>query len=323
MPDQMTESQLSTTEQVASIWGLGGLTIRQLGKKVYRAINDDYLLDRASALAFNFILAIFPFLIFLLAILGLFASQGTALRDNLLSHISQALPPAADQVIGHTLAEVTRNATGGKLTLGIVLTLWFASAGMSSMISGLDGAYEVKEKRSFIKVRAIAVALTVAISVLIVAALAVILGGSYVANLFATHYGWGKLVVRAWRAAQIIVALASVTVSFSLIYYYGPDLEEQHWYWITPGSIIGVLLWVAATFAFRGYLHFFNSYSRTYGSLGAAMILLMWLYITGFAFLIGGEINAQIEHAAALRGHPEAKAPGEKQASGEGERKAA
>jgi len=92
-------------------------------------------------------------------------------------------------------------------------------------------------------------------------------------------------------------------------------LEEQHWYWITPGSIIGVLLWIAASFGFRAYLHFFNTYSKTYGSLGAAMILLMWLYITGFSFLIGGEINAQIEHAAAKRGHPEANAPGEKKAA--------
>jgi membrane protein len=79
--------------------------------------------------------------------------------------------------------------------------------------------------------------------------------------------------------------------------------------------VLGVLLWLAASWAFRAYLHFFNTYSRTYGSLGAVMILLMWLYVTGLAFLIGGEINADIEHAAALRGHPEAKAPGEKKAA--------
>jgi membrane protein len=111
------------------------------------------------------------------------------------------------------------------------------------------------------------------------------------------------------------VAIAFVTLAFSLIYYFAPDLQEQHWYWITPGSIFGVLIWIAASFAFRGYLHFFNTYSRTYGSLGAVMILLMWLYVTGFAFLLGGEINAQIEHAAARRGHPEAKPAGEKKAA--------
>ena len=180
------------------------------------------------------------------------------------------------------------------------------------MISALDGAYAVREGRSWFKVRGIAVSLTVAISILVISALVAILAGSYAANVLGTHYSLGQAAVISWRVAEIIVALFFVALSFSLIYYWGPDLHEQHWYWITPGSVVGVLLWVAASFGFRAYLHFFNSYSKTYGSLGAAIILLMWLYITGLAFLIGGEVNAQIEHAAALRGHPEAKAPGEK-----------
>jgi membrane protein len=110
------------------------------------------------------------------------------------------------------------------------------------------------------------------------------------------------------------VAFLFMVVSFSLIYYFGPDLHERHWYWITPGSLFGVLVWLAASFVFRGYLHFFDTYSRTYGSLGAVIILLVWFYVTGLAFLIGGEINSQIEHAAAERGHPEAKAEGQKAA---------
>jgi len=310
----VTESNLTTKEQVASLWSLGGLTFRQLSKKVYQGINDDYILDRASALAFNFILALFPLLLFLLALFGAFASRGTALRSNLLSYLSQVLPPAAYEVVNHTLLEVTRNASGGKLTFGIVLTLWFASGGMASMISGLNGAYEVKDQRSWFKVRGIAVALTVAISALIIVALVAVLAGAAFANWAGAKFGLGETTVIAWRVVAVILAIAFVTVSFSLIYYFGPDSEEQHWYWITPGSFAGVLIWISTTFAFRAYLHFFNTYSKTYGSLGAAMILLMWLYITGFAFLIGGEINAQIEHAAALRGHPEAKAPGEKAA---------
>lgn len=311
----MTESKLSTTEQVISLWTLGGLSLKELGKKVWSAFNDNFLLDRSAALAFNFILAIFPLLLFLLAIIGMFASRGTALRTNLMQYLAQVLPPAAFQVVSHTLAEVARNAGGAKITAGIVLTLWFASGGMSSMISALDGAYEVREARSWFKVRAIALGLTIAISILVISALIAILAGSYAANVVGTHYGLGETAINAWRVGEIIVALLFVALSFSLIYYWGPDLHEQHWYWITPGSVIGVLLWVAASFGFRAYLHFFNTYSKTYGSLGAAIILLMWLYITGLAFLIGGEVNAQIEHAAALRGHPEAKAPGQKKAA--------
>jgi membrane protein len=311
----MTESKLSTTEQVSSMWSLGGLTIGQLARKVVRAINEDVLLDRASALAYNFILALFPMLLFLLALLGVFASRGSALQTNLLAYLSQVLPPAAFQVVNHTLTEVTKNAGGTKLTIGIVLTLWFASNGMSSMISALNGAYEVREVRAFIKVRLIALGLTIAVSILVIAALGAVLVGGYLANLVGSYYGLQQVVIDAWRVLQIVVAIAFIAGAFSIIYYYGPDLEEQHWYWITPGSIVGVLLWIAASFGFRAYLHFFNSYSRTYGSLGAAIILMMWLYITGFAFLVGGEINSQIEHAAAKRGHPEAKAPGEKKAA--------
>ena len=315
MAEPMTESNLSTEQQVASLWSLGGLSIKELGKRVYQGLNDDYLLDRASSLAYNFILALFPLMLFLLAVFGIFASHSASMRTNLFTYLGQVLPPDAAQVISRTLTEVTKNAGGAKLTVGILLTLWFAAGGMTSMISGLNGVYEVKENRPFWKVRVIALGLTIAISVLIIAALAAILTGTFVANYAGSHWGLGQGAVIAWHVMQIALALVFVVFSFSLIYYYGPDLEEQHWYWITPGALIGVLLWVAASFAFRAYLHFFNSYSKTYGSLGAAMILLMWLYITGFSFLIGGEINAQIEHAAALRGHPEAKAPGEKKAA--------
>ncbi len=311
----MTESQLKTVEQVSTIWNLGGLTPRQLAKRVLSGINDDNLLGRASELAYNFILALFPLLLLLLALLGMFASRATVLKTNLLIYLSQVLPPAAFQVITHTLDEVMRNASNGKLTFGILLTIWFASGGITSMISVLNGAYGIKESRSWWKVRVIAFVLTLAISLLIILALVSVLAGGFVANWIGSYYGMREVTIIAWKAGQILLATAFVTLSFSVIYYFGADVDEQHWYWLTPGSVTGVLLWITASFGFRAYLHFFNSYSRTYGSLGAVMILLMWLYVTSFAFLVGGEINAQIEHAAARRGHPEAKAPGEKKAA--------
>jgi membrane protein len=311
----MADSNLSTTEQVSTIWNLGGLTVRQLLKRVYAGIDQDNLIGRAAELAFNFVLALFPLFIFLFSLLGLFASRGSTLRDNLFSYIYQVLPPDAAHVIANTLHEVMLNASNGKLTFGIVLTIWFASGGMSSMFSALNGVYEVRETRSFIKVRAISFAMTVAISILIILALIVVLSGGYLADKAGAYFGLRDAAVETWKILQWPVAIAFVTLAFSVIYYFAPDLEEQHWYWITPGSLLGVLLWIAVSFGFRAYLHFFNSYSRTYGSLGAVMILLMWPYVTGFAFLLGGEINAQLEHAAARRGHPEAKAPGEKKAA--------
>jgi len=311
----MSESKLDTQEQVSTIWNLGGLTWRQLARKVWGGINDEDLLGRSSELAYNFILAIFPLLVFLLSLFGLFAARGTVLRNNLLTHFSQVLPPDAFGLINRTLQEIMKNASNGKVTFGIVLTLYFASGGMTSMISGLNAAYALRETRSWLKVHAVAFLLTLAISVLVIVALIAVLSGGYLANIAGAHFGLRTYAIIGWKVAQWVVAAAFITFSFSLIYYFGPDVKEQHWYWITPGSVLGVLLWIAVSFGFLVYLHFFNSYSRTYGSLGAVMILLMWLYVTGFSFLVGGEINAQIEHAAARRGHPEAKAPGEKKAA--------
>jgi membrane protein len=276
---------------------------------------ENDLLGRASELAYNFILALFPLLLFLVSLFGLFASRGQALNTNLMGYLATVLPPAAFQVVNKTIVEISRNTGGGKLTFGIILTLWFASGGMNSMMSTLNGAYSLKEGRSYVKVRAIALALTVVVSMLIVSALGIVLVGDYAAEVVGSQLHMAAAAVWAWKILQWPVALAFLVVSFSLIYFYGPDLKEQHWYWITPGSLFGVLVWLVASFAFRGYLHFFNTYSRTYGSLGAVIILLVWFYVTGLAFLVGGEINAQIEHAAAEHGHPEAKAEGQKKAA--------
>lgn len=310
----MSDSKLTTSEQVHSIWKLGGLTPAQLAKKVIYEIGDDDLLGRASELAYNFLLAVFPLMLFLLALFGLFASRGLMLRSGLLIYFGDMLPPMAYSLFSNTVNELANNPGGGKLTFGILVALWFAAGGMTSMISTLNTAYHVREGRSFFKVRAIAVALTIAISVCLMLALVVVLIGSHLANVIGAALHLSGLFVLGWKIAQWPAALFFIVASFSLVYYFGPDLKERHWYWVTPGSLFGVILWLAASAGFRGYLHFFNTYTRTYGSLGAVIVLLVWFYVTGLAFLIGGEINAAIEHAAALRGHPEAKAPGQKAA---------
>lgn len=303
---------LSTGEQLESIWKLGGLTTKELARRVWRGIDQDNLLGRAAELAYNFILSIFPLLILVLSVFGLYAARGSQLRGSLMFYLQRVLPPDAFNVISRTIVQVVQSSGSGKITIGVVLTLFFAAGGVVTMMSTLNGVYEVREGRPWWKTRVIAVGLTAALIVLITLALILVLVGSDIANLVGAKLAIGDITVAAWKIAQWPAALFFVVFSFSLIYYFGPDLKEQHWYWITPGSVVGVLLWLAASFGFRAYLHYFNTYSKTYGSLGAVMILLVWLYVTGLSFLIGGEINAQIEHAAALRGHPEAKAPGEK-----------
>jgi membrane protein len=305
---------LSTDQQISSLWDLGGLSWRELARRVWGGINQNDLLNRAYELAYTFLLAVFPLLLFLIALLGFFASQGTWLRTSLFQYLQQLLPPAASRLLMTTLNEVTGNSQGGKLTFGLLFALYSGSGGTAQMMSTLNAAYEVREQRSWIKLRLISVGLTVAMATLIVVALFFVLAGGKVLHFVGQALGLGHALVLLIGVLQWVLALAFVVLAFALIYYFGPDVRERHWYWITPGAVVGVLLWAAASGALRAYLHFFNSYSQTYGSLGAVIILMLWFYITGLAFLIGGQINSTIEHAAAEHGHPEAKPVGKKAA---------
>ncbi len=290
-----------TGEQLESIWKLGGLTLWQLTRRVVRGIDEDDLFGRASELAFNFLLALFPLLLFMLALFGLFASRSDELQRSLLSYFAHFLPPPAFQLLRAITIEMAANATSGKLTFGIVLTLWFASGGMSSMISTLDAVYHVREFRSWFRVRVIALGLTIAISILLLTSLLIVLVGGHFGDWIGIKLHLTSSTVFVGKGLQWATAVLFVNLSFSLIYYCGPSLDQRHWHWITPGSMFGGFLWLAASAGFRVYLHFFNTYTATYGSLGAMMILLVWLYVTGLAFLIGGEINAQIERASQAR----------------------
>jgi membrane protein len=248
-------------------------------------------------LAYNFLLALFPLLLFILTLFGLFA-RSSELQSSLLSYFADFLPPSAFQLLKAITIEMAANATSGKLTFGIVLTLWFASGGTSSMISTLDAIYHVRQSRGWFRGRLIALELTIAILVLLITSLFIVLVGGHFTDWIGMKLHLTSIVMTAWKGLQWAAVVLFLTLSFSLIYYFGPSLEQRRWHWITLGSIFGGCLWLAASAGLRVYLHFFNTYTATYGSLAAMMILLAWLYVTGLAFLIGGEINAQIERAA-------------------------
>jgi membrane protein len=294
----MPPSGSSTGKQLESAWTLRGLTFWQLTSRVVHGIQEDDLFGRASELAYNFLLALFPLLLFMLTLFGLFASRSNELQSSLLSYFADFLPPLAFQLLKAITIEMAANATSGKLTFGIVLTLWFASGGMSSMISTLDAVYHVRESRSWLRGRVIALGLTIAILTLLITSLFIVLVGEHFSDWIAIKLYLTSIILVAWKGLQWVAVVLFLTLSFSLIYYFGPSQEQRRWHWITPGSIFGEFLWLAASAGLRVYLHFFNTYTATYGSLAAMMILLVWLYVAGLSFLIGGEINAQIERAA-------------------------
>jgi len=164
-------------------------------------------------------------------------------------------------------------------------------------MESLNIAYDVKEDRPVWKQRAVAVGLTLALAILVLAALALTLFGNVAADWLGAHIGLGNALVIAWKIVQWPVVLGFMFLAFAVTYYFAPNLEEPEWHWITPGSALGLVFWLVASFGFKLYLHFFNSYSKTYGSVGAVIILLLWLYITGFAILVGGEVNSAIGRA--------------------------
>jgi uncharacterized BrkB/YihY/UPF0761 family membrane protein len=156
--------------------------------------------------------------------------------------------------------------------------------------------------------------------VLIISALVLVLYGGRIVEHVAGGYGFGEVFTITWKVLQWPIAVAFMLLAFALIYFLAPDLHDQKWTWVTPGSAIGVGLWLLISFGFRLYLHFFDSYAATYGSLGAVIVLMLWLYLSGAAILTGGEVNSEIKNAAAKAGAPDAKEKGEK-APDEKERK--
>jgi len=297
---------------MASLWKLGGLSWRELGKRVWAEVQGDNVFGRAAELSYYFLLALFPFLIFLTSIIGFVLGSGTGTRLALFEYLARIMPPSAFQLIDNTMTEVSTASGGGKLSFGILAALWAASNGLGAITESLNTAYDLKETRPWWKQRLTAIGLTTALSVFIIGALVLVVAGGRIAEWLAATYGFGPVFPLAWKIIQWPAVLACMTFAFALIYYFAPDFRKQSWQWLTPGSVIGVALWLLVSLGFRVYLHFFNSYSATYGSLGAVIVLMLWLYLTGAAVLIGGEVNSEIENAAAKQGEPEAKEKGEK-----------
>lgn len=262
----------------------------------------DNLLGRAAELGFYFIFALFPTLFCASSLLGLAARSASSIYDKLLHYLSVVIPHAAMGTVLATFNETTAAATSGKLTFGVVAALWSASVGFSAIQDSLNIVYKVRETRSYLRARLSAVGVTIVLAILVTVTLAAMLASDFLARLareHIEHHFLSNVAVIITRSLGWVIVTALITLFFAVIYYWAPDLKRSCWRWLTPGSAIGIVIWILASIGFRVYLHFFNNFSVTYGSLGAVIILLTWFYITGLTLLIGAEINSQIEAAAA------------------------
>src|SRR6185436_7608859 len=224
------------------MWSLSGLSIKDLASRVWSEIQRDDVFGAAAKLAYYFLLALFPLLIFLTSIIGLVIGAGTGLRHALFNYLSQVMPSSAFQLIDKTMLEVTSASGAGKISFGLLAALWASASGVGAMMESLNTAYESQERRSWWKQRLVALFLTIALSVLIIGAVVVIFGGSKIAEYLGARYGFSDAFVITWKIMQWPIALAFMLLSFALIYYLAPDVRDQDWKWLTPGSAIGVIL---------------------------------------------------------------------------------
>jgi membrane protein len=279
---------------MTSLWTRAGLTWKELGVRLWRQIYLDELLGRSAELAYFFLFSAFPLLVFLTTLLGYMAGASASLRFNLLWYLAKISPsPEITSLLTGTLNEITVVRSGFKLYASLFAALWIASNGMIAVGRALNIACGLKETRRWWQRRIISVVLTIMFAVLIISALTVIFYGGAIADLLAEYVG--PFFAVAWHFLKWPLVLAFVVLSFEMVYNYAPNLgDTPNRQWVTPGAVTGVSLFLLASFGLRLYLAYFHVYSTTYGSVGAVILLLTWFYMTGFAILMGGEVNSEI-----------------------------
>jgi membrane protein len=292
------------SKKAKEVWNLGGLSVKELGRRVIHEIQDDDCFGRAAQLAYYFLFALFPFFLVLTTLLGYLPVPN--LMDRLMETLAEMLPGEALQLVQENVRELVTNRRGGLLSLGILAALWTSSSAITSIIDGLNRAYDVEEGRPFWKVRLIAILLTIGLSLFIIVSIVLLTFGPQIGAWIADQVGLGRVFQITWNILRWPVIVGLLIIAMALIYYIAPDVEQE-WQWITPGSIVAVIGWLVASLGFSFYVNNVGSYNATYGSIGAVIVLLTWMYVSGFFILVGGEINAEIEHAA-----PSGKDPGEK-----------
>jgi membrane protein len=263
--------------------------VREIGKATLAEVKDDDVSLLASAVAFRIFLSIFPTLIAAVAIFGLVTEPSELSR--LLNEARAVVPGDAFTLLQRTLAGLTETGAGGIAVAGIAGGLWAASSAAAVLIKALNLAYDVHEGRKFAKLRGVALAITLALFVAIATLMVLLVLGRFL-------QGW--LVPESMRdqglefvivAARIVASLVVLMILFAVIYWIGPNRDVPSFKWITPGSVVGVLGWLALSGAFALYTRLFGNYGATYGSLAGAVLMMLWIQLSMVTLLVGAELN--------------------------------
>ena len=280
----------------------------EVARRTWREIVDDDVLGLAAQLSYYFFLALFPALLFLLALASFFPL--TNLTEDVSRSLGPFVSPEVLALIQEQMRRLAENQDGGLLTFGVAGALWSSSAALVSIVGALNKAYDVEEGRPWWKVRLTAIGLTLGVALFVIVAFALVLAGPTLAEWLSARTGWGTPFKWAWLILQWPLVFTLVALAIGVVYYFGPDVD-QDWAWITPGAVAATVLWLLVSLAFKLYVANFTDYEGSYGSVGVVIIVLLWFYVSGIAILAGAELNAEIEHAS-----PYGKAPGQKNAQG-------
>jgi len=284
-PESWESETPMSTRQLAE----GCVPVKQLVKRVWKDVDADNVPGLAAQTSYYFVLAFFPFLIFLAALVG--SLPFTGLWDEALAWITLNFPRESQQLILGTISSLARNR-GSFLSIGLLGTAWAASAGFMNLMCSLNIAYEVKETRSFCKRLGLAFLMLVVLTFLSLGGFGLLTVDDLLGARLADH-GVGLLLIVLWVVGRWALCLLLLALALALLDHALPN-RKRPWRWLTPGALFFMLAWIPATQGFNLYVRHFASYSRTYGALGVFVILMVWTYITSLIALIGAEINREL-----------------------------
>jgi membrane protein len=288
------------------------ITWTELLKRTAKETSADNVLGLAAQLAYYFLLALVPAIVFIVALTSFFPAE---LIDRMMASLASVAPRDILGIIQEQIDTLRGGEHGGVLTFGLLVALWSSSAAVVSITDALNKAYDIEEGRPWWKVRLVAIGLTIGLALFILTAFTLIMFGPSIADSLASRIGLGEAFALTWKIIQWPVVFALIVVALAILNYAAPD-AEQDWTWVTPGAVLAALLWVVASLGFKFYVANFADYNATYGSLGGVIVLMLWFYITGVAILVGAEMNAEIEHASPHGKDPGEKVPGQKKKLG-------